>query len=282
MRVILLVLAVAPLACGGKSADAPAAEPVVPAPEAATQAPPAPVATPDLPASRPAVNVTAGAHAQQGWLAALVAAAPVDDPEVAMALGHGLGEAANQDLGQAIGQALNEVTQAMGQGMAEALREAGAAASAQGQDPALTEAAEAMAQDMEQMGDAMAEGMEEMGAALAEGMAEGFEAMGEFLTVMMAIAPQLQALEEQHDLESPEGMRAAAGDIAAAAELIRGKIPSASPPVQKMLGELAVQIEEVAELARTDPEAAIRRRRADKAKAAAGGGAAITLPLGEQ
>ncbi len=156
--------------------------------------------------------------------------------------------AAREALAEAMGELGEAMTEAMAQGMAEGLREAGETMGAD--DAAVAELADEMGQAMEGMGEAM-----------AEGMAEGMEVMGEMMLVMIELGPQLEAIAAKHDLDTPEGMRAAADELEAAAALVRERGATARPEVRQMLEEMAQEIEEGAQLARVDPEAAIRKRR---------------------
>lgn len=121
----------------------------------------------------------------------------------------------------------------------------------------------------------MDQAMQDMSQAMAEGLQQMGEAMGEMMLVMAELGPQLDGLTENYDLESPEDMRAAADDIGAGAALVRDRAESASPEVRKMLEEMAQEMEALAQLAREDPEAAIRRRQENMATGPGGG---MSLP----
>lgn len=212
-------------ACGGRDADSPAASSDAPAPRS-TAAVPAPEA--------PGADGEAMAAAQD---------------EMAKAM-------------QEFGRAFSEAMAAGAQEMADA-----AAESAQLEGEGHASAAQmeaAMAEGMQEMSEAMNAGMEQAGEAMAEGMAEGMEVMGEMLGVMLELGPQLEAMTGEYDLDTPEGMRAAADNLAASAALIRERAETVRPEVQHMLEQLAQEMDKVAALARTDPAAAVALRQANE------------------
>ena len=74
--------------------------------------------------------------------------------------------------------------------------------------------------------------MEEMGEVLVEGVTEGMEQMGDMLGGLMGalaeMAPRLQRLETEYDLDSAEGIQAAAPDLAA--RVVFATAPRCSAP----------------------------------------------------
>ena len=108
--------------------------------------------------------------------------------------------------------------------------------------------------------------LEEMSEVLVEGVSDGMEQMGDILGGLMGalaeMAPRLQRLETEYDLDSAEGIRAAAPELEAVAGEMRQKANAAEDPsVAEMLRSMADQMKEVAGLARTDPEAALAKRK---------------------
>ncbi len=126
-----------------------------------------------------------------------------------------------------------------------------------GRAPTTTEQARALG---EEFGENMGEGMGELGQAMAEGMAKGMEIMAETLGVMAQLTPRLQTLDQQFDLDTPEGIRAAAPGLAGIADFLRSKRSGLSPEATQFVDELADEFDEVAVLARENPEAALERR----------------------
>ena len=138
-----------------------------------------------------------------------------------------------EELGQQIGQAFGELFSGLSQGM-------------------MTGLAEGL-------------GGEEAGRQIREQidgeMSEGAGAFGEFIAVAVEIGLLAAPIKAEHDLETPEGMRAAADDMDRLAAEVRRKTEGASPEIHEMLEEMAGQFEELAELARRDPEAAVQLRK---------------------
>ena len=86
--------------------------------------------------------------------------------------------------------------------------------------------------------------MEEMGEVLVEGVTEGMEQMGDMLGGLMGalaeMAPRLQHLETEYDLDSAEGIQAAAPELEAVAGEMRQKASATEDPsVAEMLRSMA-------------------------------------------
>ncbi len=124
------------------------------------------------------------------------------------------------------------------------------------------------------MGEAMAGLTSGMMAGLAEGLgaegqteqmddqiSEGFAALGEIVAAAAEIGVLGAAIEEKYDLDTPEGMRAAADEFDRLAVESRRRGEERSPDFQEAAESFASQFEEFAALARRDPEAAVELRR---------------------
>ena len=158
-----------------------------------------------------------------------------------------------------------------------------------GENPAIGELGDEAAELGRELGEALGEAMagmtEGMMTGLAEGfggeadgqqlegemadqMAEGMAALGDVMGVAIEMSMLAAVVEERHDLDTAEGMGAAADDFAELGRETRSRLAGASPEAQEMLAELATQFEELADLARRDPAAAVRLRQEKMAQKA--------------
>lgn len=143
-----------------------------------------------------------------------------------------------------------------------------------GRETAEADAAEWGRELGQAMGEAMAGLTSGMMAGLAEGlgaegqtepmddqMAEGFAPFADFIAAAAEIGVLAAAVEEEHDLDTPDGMRAAADDFDRLAGEARRRGDDGSPGFQEAMESIASQLQEYAALARKDPEAAVELRR---------------------
>ncbi len=160
-----------------------------------------------------------------------------------------LGEVPLEDAAEEIGQLLGEAMGAMAEGMARGL--------AEGMEEAFGGEAESAGEGMESAGQDLAEGF-------GEAMEQGMGMMGEFMGVAIEIGLEASEIEKRYDLDTAQGMGGAASEFDALAGRVRDRKAGAKPEIHEMLDDLAQQFEDLAALAREDPEAAVRQRQEAK------------------
>lgn len=72
---------------------------------------------------------------------------------------------------------------------------------------------------------------------------------------LFTLGKQLARVHQQYDLQDPEGVRRAAGELQGIARQLRARVKRARPEEQKVLESIALGMENIAAQARTSPEA---------------------------